>query len=222
MKKLKFAFSIFLWSILLIAIYLTTYFAFLYYSNLSKLNEFGDYFGGVLNPFFTLLSTIAIGFLTFYISKNESRKADESINIQKILTLNQMRHETLNKLTEKLDMFIYQLANNPIYECENSFIQRVISKNIKDKENKKSNTWITLMYELESFKRYDYLYSNLFKTKEYITAFNALNESVDKLSEEISKYQFITTNSLEEFINKKQEFLKIIGGFILSDFNSKD
>ena len=47
------------------------------------LNEYGDFIGGILNPIFSLLSTIAIIVLTYYISKRDDHKANEALEIQK-------------------------------------------------------------------------------------------------------------------------------------------
>ena len=105
-------------------------------TGIEKCNEFGDYVGGVLNPLFTLLSTAAIIYLTFIIAKNEDKKAEKSIETQKRITLNQMRQESLSRLSDKLNMFVYELDKINIASADDSiFVKKVIANNIK-KEKK--------------------------------------------------------------------------------------
>src|SRR6056297_2010816 len=101
-------------------------------TEIEKSNEFGGYIGGILNPLFTLLSTAAIIYLTYIIAKNEDRKAEKSIETQKRITLNQMRQESLSRLSDKLNMFVYELDKLNIASANDSkFVKGVVANTIK-------------------------------------------------------------------------------------------
>ena len=188
-------------------------------TGIEKCNEFGDYIGGVLNPLFTLLSTAAIIYLTYIIAKNEDKKAEKSIETQKRITLNQMRQESLSRLSDKLNMFVYELDKLNIASADYSkFVKKVIANNIKNEKQEKSFIWLVILSELENFLQNEYLFSNLFKEDAFDKAYNSLTETLSKLSQEQGEQILIEAKSLEEYIDSKQKFITLIGNYIYSEF----
>ncbi|HEY1192633.1 hypothetical protein [Flavobacterium sp.] len=220
---------IFLISIMLIAGYLIAlYYLKKYFLNNNdksgfRLSEYADYIGGILNPLFTLLSTFSIILLTYIISINENNKVDETIITQKRITLNEMRHETLKALTEKLNLFIYQLDKVPIYNVrEGSFTQKVITSKLERDEEKKLNekvsTLLIISYELENFRQLNYLFLNLFNDEEFLSVYNSLMKLMTQLITQQSSIKMITTNNLESYIELQNELVNKIGNYIISEF----
>jgi len=185
-----------------------------------KSNEFGDYIGGVLNPLFTLLSTVSIIYLTYIISQNEDRKAEKSIETQKRITLNQMRQDSLNRLSDKLNMFAYELDKLNIASSNyNNLTKAVIANTIKKENKEKSFVWIVILNELDNFSQNEYLFANLFKEKDFIDTYNSLGETLSTLCNEQSEKILIEEKSLENYIELKQRFITLIGNYIYSNFN---
>lgn len=214
------AFVIALVSCLLIAGYFFT----LYFLNDKTLkeNEYGDFIGGVLNPFLTLLSTLAIIFLTVIIAKGESKKSDESIKIQKRLTLNQMRHEALNNLINKLNMYVYELDNiHVVNDKQSKFVQQFITQqlkaNRKDKD-KHPNVWLIMLLELESFSHKNYLFESLFNEQEYTDSYEQLSNIISLLVDEHNSEESVKLATLSSYIVVQQKYYQIIGAYILKEF----
>ena len=158
-KSLKSVLLFLLILIGLIGVYIIILFLFQNSSRIVKCNEFGDYVGGVLNPLFALLSTAAIIFLTYILGKNEDRKAEKSIETQKRITLNQMRQEALNRLAERLNLFVYDLDKMTITDSGTSnFVKGVLSMNNKKKDSEKITVWFVISSELENFLQLEYLF----------------------------------------------------------------
>jgi hypothetical protein len=67
----------------------------------SEWGAFGDYF----NPFLTLISIIAFLYLSYKIAHRDDRKAKEDRNTQKLIALNDMRHESVKELARELHSF---------------------------------------------------------------------------------------------------------------------
>ena len=188
-------------------------------AGIEKCNEFGDYIGGVLNPLFTLLSTAAIIYLTYIIAKNEDKKAEKSIETQKRITLNQMRQESLSRLSDKLNMFVYELDKINIASADDSkFVKKVIANNIKKEKNEKSFIWLVILSELENFLQNEYLFANLFEEEAFDKAYKLLTETLSKLSQEQGEQILIEDKSLEKYIDSKQKFITLIGSYIYSEF----
>lgn len=188
-------------------------------SNKYRYNEYGDFIGGVLNPLFTLLSTSAIIFLTYIIAKNDSKKADESIATQKRITLNEMRHEVLNNMINKLNLFVYQLDKLTVQNVKvGSFQQKYLTHNLQTNEKERVIVWFVMFYELENFSKLSYLFEELFKDDEFLLTYNSLKETISTLTDEQTSIQMITATNLEKYIDLQQEFVSKIGNFILSKF----
>jgi len=208
--------------IVLTAIYIGIVYV-IYDPTLTK-NEFGDYVGGVLNPLLALLSTSSIIFLTYVIAKAENSKADESILTQKRITLNQMRHEALNLLDDKLNLFIHELGGLHITdEDQNNFIKRVLANQIRKEresknEKKQRSFWLITLYEIESFAQKEYLFKELFDTDNYKKVSESLLEATSKLIKEHDSEEMISATSLNAYIEHKQNLTAVIGAFILKEF----
>ncbi|MBK7956924.1 MAG: hypothetical protein IPK03_01695 [Bacteroidetes bacterium] len=184
-----------------------------------KYNEFGDFIGGILNPLFTLLSTISIIFLTYIVAKNDEVKADKAIETQKRITLNQMRQAAFESLVQKTNMYLYEFDKLSIYEAKNKLTQMVLTNIIK-KENAKNyvTVWLIILSELENFTKFNYLFSDLFKKEDFQYKHQEFINITAKLSEEQNEYQFIKTETLECYINIQKDFLTFIGNYIYSEF----
>jgi len=214
------AFIIVLVSCLLIVGYFFT----LYFLNDKTLkeNEYGDFIGGVLNPFLTLLSTLAIIFLTVIIANGESKKSDESIKTQKRLTLNQMRHEALNNLMDKLNMYVYELDNiHVVNDKQSKFVQQFIAQ--RHKENRKDNgkhpnVWLIMLLELESFSHKNYLFESLFNEQEYTDSYEQLSNIISLLVDEHNSEESVKLATLSSYIVVQQKYYQIIGAYILKEF----
>lgn len=206
-------------TIFLIGAYLILLFLLNNSTGIEKCNEFGDYIGGVLNPLFTLLSTAAIIYLTFIVAKNEDKKAEKSIETQKRITLNQMRQESLSRLSDKLNMFVYELDKISIESADHSnFVKKIIVNNIKKEKKEKSFIWLVILSELENFLQNEYLFANLFKEEAFDNAYNSLTEILGKLSQEQGEQILLEEKSLEKYIDSKQKFITLIGNYIYSEF----
>lgn len=185
-----------------------------------KNNEFGDFVGGLVNPLFTLLSTIAIIYLTYTIAKNENEKAEKAIEIQKRLTLNQMRQMAFESLMQKTNMYIHEIDKLAIHEAKNKFIQLLHTGNIKNqnKENERVTVWLVILSEIENFIQFKYLFSELFNKNEFIVKHQEIIDITSKLCEEQSTYLFVKTGTLENYVQIQNDFLTIIGNYIYSEF----
>jgi len=183
-------------------------------------NEFGDFIGGVLNPLFTLISTISIIFLTYIIAKGEDIKAEKSIETQKRLTLNQMRQNALDNLIQKTNLYVYEIKNLSIHSIKNKFHQNVLRSMIEKDDDKQEEVivWLIILNELENFTQLKYLFSDLFKCKEFIQKHNAIIDVMSKLCEEQIDMKFVKRETIENYIVIQQEFLTLIGDYIFSEF----
>lgn len=203
----------------LVGIYIIILFLFQNSSRIVKYNEFGDYIGGVLNPLFTLLSTAAIIYLTYILGKNENRKAEKSIETQKRITLNQMRQEALNRLAERLNLFVYDLDKMTITDSDTSnFAKGVLSVKNKKKNNEKITVWLVISSELDNFLQLEYLFKNLFKSDEFSKIFDSLQEITYKLLGEQGSKLLIEQSTLEKYIELKQQVITELGNYVYSEF----
>ena len=218
-KTSKNLFIIILISIGLIGIYILILFFLQSSSGIEKCNEFGDYVGGVLNPLFALLSTVAIIYLTYILAMNEDIKAEKSIETQKRITLNQMRQDALNRLAEKLNLFVYDLDKMTIINSGTmEIVKAVLSNNNKKKDNKKIMVWFVISTELENFLQLEYLFKDLFKRDEFSKTFDSLREITLKLLEEEGSKLLIEQSTLEKYIELKQQTITELGNYIYSEF----
>ncbi|MDF2188534.1 hypothetical protein [Paraflavitalea sp. CAU 1676] len=213
--------------IVMVLLYLTlTYYLKDYYlkgianNNSFKNNEFGDFIGGILNPLFTLLSTISIIFLTYIVAKGEDNKATKAIETQKRITLNQMRQSAFENLVQKTNLYVYELDKLSVHEVKNKFMQSVLTSMIKNEENGKGRVtvWLIILNELENFTQYKYLFSELFQNEDFRTKHNEFIKVTAKLSQEQDEFKFVNSKTIGKYINIQQDFLTFIGNYIYSEF----
>jgi len=185
-----------------------------------KSNEFGEFFGGVLNPLFTLISTISVIYLTYIISKSEDKKADIAIETQKRLTLNQMRQTALENLIQKTNLYVHEFDRMSIYDAKGKYHQNLLTRMIEDENKSKGNVivWLIILNELENFKQLKYLFAKLFEQKNFIEVYEKFINITSKLHGEQNDMKFISTKSISEYLNNQEEFLTIIGNYIYSEF----
>ena len=187
-------------------------------------NEFGDYIGGVLNPLFPLLSTISIIILTYVIAKADNKKADEAIETQKRITLNQMRHDALNLLDDKLNLFVHEIDNLHFIDSSSSkFVKKVLAHNVKKErkekgEEKRVSVWLAILFELESFSQREYLFNGLFTEKDFEEKFQSLQAITETLIQEHHSEEIISTDNFGKFIELKNQFTAVIGNYIIREF----
>lgn len=185
-----------------------------------KYNEFGDFVGGLLNPLFTLLSTIAIVYLTIVVAKSDNMKAEKAIETQKRLTLNQMRQTSFDNIVQKLNLYVFDIDKIKIHEVENRFHQAILTNMIKEKQQGKSRVavWLIILNELENFTQLNYLFYDLFRTEIFQTKHTELIEITSSLCQQQDEFHFIKKDTIKNYIDAQQEFLTIIGNYIYSEF----
>lgn len=184
-----------------------------------KNNEFGDYLGGLINPLFTLLSTVAIILLTYIIAKNEDVKSEKAIETQKRLTLNQMRQTTFENLVQKTNLYVYERDKLSIYEAKNKFTQMLLTNMIKEKTGEQTNSvWLIIESELENFTHFNYLFSDLFKLDDFKRKHEEMIVITSKLAEEQNEFKFVKSGTIENYINIQKDYLRYVGEYIYSEF----
>lgn len=185
-----------------------------------KNNEFGDFIGGILNPLFTLLSTVSIIYLTYLIAKGEDQKADNAIETQKRITLNQMRQTALENLIQKTNLYIYEADKLAFHTTKNKMHQMILTNLIKEesKSQERVIVWLIILSELENFSQLKYLFSNLFDKEDFKEKYNDIVEITNKLAEEQDKMNFVENKTIGKYIYSQQIFLNTIGNYIYSEF----
>lgn len=186
-----------------------------------KQNEFGDFIGGILNPLFTLLSTVSIIFLTYIISKGESQKAEEAIEMQKRITINQMRQNALESLIRKTNLYIYEADKLNMYSPKTKMEQMILTNSIKEEEEKnqsKVTVWIIILGELENFPHLKYLFSDLFLKDGFVKKHEKLIEITAQLCREQSEKKFVENKTFTKYIEYQNDFISYIGNYIYSEF----
>lgn len=79
--------------------------------------QYGDFIGGSINPVLTIANIIALVYLTYTVNELETnrtkeihhiqdRRAMEQMSVQKLITLNQMRHEVVTALSKQMQLSI--------------------------------------------------------------------------------------------------------------------
>ena len=154
---------------------------------------YGDFVGGSINPLISILNIIVLGYLTYIISDVDGKRADENINAQKIITLNQMRYNNVLELSKTLDTF----SN--------------VSTEITSENN---NTFLNISIALNSFRNHSYsLFKNLFTNefdKEY---YHPLNSSITQMSDLVS--------DIKSKVNQIKDNESIIN-YLIEQLKSKD
>lgn len=196
----------------------------LFGNDISKLeyNEFGDYIGGVLNPFLTLLTTVALIILTLKISNRDVNQAKDALQLQSRLTLNQMRHESLNDFHNKVNAYIHNLNDINLIETDKNIVKRAMSSNIKKEIEKNlkepTNIWLVTLIEITSFRQQEYLFSKLFVDEIFDKKFDDFIKIIEILSLEFKEYKLNTMKNFQIYLDLQSEIMSLIGDFILRDF----
>lgn len=145
----------------------------------ARWGQYGDFIGGITNP---LLSAISIGvlvFLTITVHNNEKKRHQEAIEIedkrnqasietQKIVALNQFRHEAYKSLKDHFNNF-------PLFTL--SFLEM----------SAKYGRLADYLLDYDKFNGY------LFKNDKYRNALNALEitcSSISEITESMGKVKF--------------------------------
>lgn len=137
-------------------------------SNLSFWGQFGDFFGGILNPIISFLSLCILGYLTYLFGKN-------TIEENKNLHYLKLKMETFDELAKFLSCI--HLTNNEIWNVINTAKQETEIKKQKPNYNytyKKDDLWkycqdIDKLYTYLSYFniRFGHLFKYDFNSKEY-------------------------------------------------------
>lgn len=185
-----------------------------------KYNEFGNFVGGIINPFFTLISTFAIIYLTYIIARKEELRNENAIETQRKLNLNQMRQISFENLVQKTNLYVQDFDRVSVYEAKNKFTQMIITNEIKtnSKENSKISVWLIILSELENFILFNFIFSDLFVQESFLSAHSSLLETTSKLLEEQSEFLFVKPETLEKYIDSQKELLSIIGEYIYQEY----
>lgn len=80
--------------------------------DIGKWGQYGDFIGGVLNPFLTLINIGAFIFLTYKISDIEEKRNKLTLKTQKVITITQMRYECVLRLEAKLEKIEFEWRNS--------------------------------------------------------------------------------------------------------------
>ena len=188
-----------------------------------KNNELGDFIGGLLNPLFTLLSTISIIYLTFIISKSEDRRAEKSIETQKKISISQLRQKVIDDFRQKTNLYVYELNKLSAHSVESKFVQKTLTKIIdnKNKENGNNNkitVWLEILNEIDHFEQQKYLFQKLFENKDFNENYSNFIDITSKLCDEQNEYKFVKIETLKEYIELQKKILTSLGNFIYSEF----
>ncbi|QQT32863.1 hypothetical protein I6I99_09985 [Sphingobacterium multivorum] len=188
-----------------------------------KSNEMGDYIGGILNPLFTFLSTVAILLLTNKISQNEDEKAEKAIEVQKRISLNHMRQNALDNLIQKTNLYVHEMGTISFYKTKNKFHSNILSAMLKEDEkedenkNKKIIVWLVILNELENFLQRKHLFSNLFDNAQFNSDFQELMNITSEICEEQRDLRFVKTQTIEKYIDLQQRIIYMIGDYVYSE-----
>lgn len=183
--------------------------------------EYGSYVGGVLTPYFTLISTISILYLTWSISIQDRKRSELEIKNQKRITISQMRHENLNKLTGCFDSFVESLNDIFIYEGEKNLLNEVLKK-VKKKEGMIdfNAILIKMAFEVDTFEKKEYLFKTFFEVDENKKAFEELGESIIQIQKNFNVDGVsIAKENLNLFLSNKENIIRLIENYIIRDLN---
>ena len=138
--------------------------------------QYGDFIGGSLNPLFT----IALIYLTYTISKNTDDKISEGIEVERKITITQIRREAVSNM-------IFIMDEKNISEYQNS----------KDMWNKIASHLINFQFQNK------YIFEKLF-TDEFEFTLSNLYKSISDLT----KFDFSKLTPQNE-VNKEDTFLAV-------------
>ena len=110
------------------------------YSNeLEKWGQFGDFIGGIYNPFLALLNLIVLIYITIEVSRIETKRVKEQIKFENHRQLNEFRYSAYNEYMNKLDIIKSDDLNKVI-------ISPQTSSNIIDKLTEIDNYLMRVIY----------------------------------------------------------------------------
>ncbi len=152
--------------------------------------QFGDFIGGILNPFLSFASILILGYLTYEISRIEQGAQERSLEIQRKLVLGQLRQNAFEDYTRVID--------NVLHNYDDS--GKIVSESVGQKAAiaaEKIRTFNQNLSHLFPILRTDNLYKEVIKTFNTISFANSellktheredavkLGEAVQKLGEE--------------------------------------
>lgn len=185
------------------------------------LNEFGDYIGGIFNPIFTLLSTIAIAILTYFIAVRDDDKAKESLEIQKKVTMIQLRQNAYESFNSKLNNCHVQFAELGIQDYKaGSFLQKThsASKESSTNRDKIYLDWATIIISIVDFEQQKHLFKELILDENFQSKLTELFEYAKELRSQGMDYYFYISDTVTKYLETQQEVNNLITEFIIKDF----
>lgn len=154
----------------------------------AEFGQYGDFIGGTLNPLFS----IAIIYLTYTIAKSSDEKANENIEVQKIISISQMRKEAVSELSKVLNEYNDKSNND-------SFID--------DWKSKAS-------YLMFFHNNQIYLFEELFSNQKHISTANILLDTINQLI----KFDY---SALKSSLNEtEKEDVQLIIGETIYDYSN--
>lgn len=185
------------------------------------LNEFGDYIGGIFNPIFTLLSTIAIAVLTYFIAVRDDDKAKESLEIQKKVTLIQLRQNAYESFNSRLNNCHIQFAELGIKNYKaGSFLQKThsASKEASSNRDKIYLDWATIVVSIADFEQQKHLFKELILDENFKLKLTELFEYSKELRSQGMNYHFYISDTVTKYLQTQQEINNLITEFIIKEF----
>ncbi|SFH38912.1 hypothetical protein [Pontibacter chinhatensis] len=68
--------------------------------------QFGDFIGGTLNPFLSLVSIFVLAYITYEVSQIETHIQQRSLDTQRVLVLTQLRQAVLEEYARLIDIVL--------------------------------------------------------------------------------------------------------------------
>jgi hypothetical protein len=159
---------------------------------------FGDY----LNPFLTIINIAVLLYLTYTVAKIDSKKAEDSINAQKLITLNQIRRDEVAELAKNIQSVIYKtkhemrLLINSSYELTGTIAFFKVNNHYLF-ENLFTDKFNTNFYDpvIDSSKRVSDFLENINKEKPDFD-----QKLLEEISQDFSQKQAIFIRELNRYI----------------------
>lgn len=178
---------------------------------------FGNYLGGVLNPFFALINIIIFIYLTQLVSKLEDQRSQQALENQKKITLNEFRQREFKELAQILNGVIEELshfeialskANIALYKIKTSHENIVyLFPILKEAEN------VKLIDDIAS--KLNEIIGDLSKMKA-----NKNNKNLrDKILTELGG-KFGLEPKMSDYLKLKTKLIQILQSYILDDLGT--
>jgi len=81
-------------------------------SNQETWGQFGDFIGGILNPFLSFVSMIILAYLTHLVSQNDQKTSEKALKVQRKLVISQLRQQAFSEYISNVDAVIQNGANH--------------------------------------------------------------------------------------------------------------